>query len=277
MSFPSDPSRPVPSDPGRPGAPPLRKGPDTDRRSDGRSPGDLRPVTFHPGWAPHAEGSCLVAAGDTRILCTASVEEGVPRWREARGLGWVTAEYAMLPRATHTRNDRERTGARGRTQEIQRLIGRALRSVVDFSRLGPRTITVDCDVLQADGGTRTLAITGGWVALALACEDLVRAGRVEASPLVGGVAAVSVGVVDQRPLLDLAYAEDVRASVDMNVVATREGRLVEVQGTAEGEAFSRSELDALMDLALAGITTLGEAQREALARVARGDEVGFGR
>jgi ribonuclease PH len=236
-------------------------------RSEGRSPDAIRDMTLEVDWSPHAEGSCLVTAGSTRILCTASIEESVPRWREERGEGWVTAEYAMLPRATHTRNARERNGPRGRTQEIQRLIGRALRSVVDFQALGPRTITVDCDVLQADGGTRTAAITGGWVALFLACDSLVRAGAIPVHPLTGGVAAVSVGAVDGESLLDLDYSEDVRAQVDMNVVATHDGRLVEVQGTAEGDPFSRAVMDEMMNLALAGVVRLARVQREALQHV----------
>ncbi|TVP47582.1 MAG: ribonuclease PH [Gemmatimonadales bacterium] len=235
-------------------------------RYQDRSPDAIRDMSVEVDWSPHAEGSCLVTAGSTRILCTASVEETVPRWREERGEGWVTAEYAMLPRATHTRNSRERDGARGRTQEIQRLIGRALRSVVDFHALGPRTITVDCDVLQADGGTRTASITGGWVALFLACDSLMRAGAIRHHPLTGGVAAVSVGVVDGESLLDLDYAEDVRAQVDMNVVATHDGRLVEVQGTAEGDPFPRVAMDEMMDLALAGVVRLARVQREALQR-----------
>jgi ribonuclease PH len=233
-------------------------------RSDGRADDALRPLELELAWTPVAEGSCLVTAGSTRILCTASVEEELPRWRRGSGSGWVTAEYAMLPRATGTRTDRERGGARGRTQEIQRLIGRALRSVMDLDALGPRTIIVDCDVLQADGGTRTAAITGGWVALFLACDRLVREGVLEAHPVTGGVAAVSVGIVDGAPLLDLAYVEDVKAQVDLNVVATHDGRLVEVQGTAEGDPFARSELDALLDLALPGIARLARLQREAL-------------
>ena len=215
--------------------------------------------------APYAEGSCLIATGDTRVLCAASVTQGVERWREKSGAGWVTAEYALLPRSTHTRTSRERTGAKGRTQEIQRLIGRSLRSVTDMTRLGLYTITVDCDVLQADGGTRTAAITGAHVALSLACRWMLHEGIVERDPLVDAVAAVSVGVVDGAVLLDLDYAEDSRAQVDMNVVGTRSGALVEVQGTAEQEPFSRDQLDALLDLATAGLDTLFAAQARALA------------
>lgn len=224
----------------------------------------LRPLSLELGAVPYAEGSCLIAAGDTRVLCAASVAEEVPRWREASGAGWVTAEYGMLPRSTHTRTSRERTGARGRTQEIQRLIGRSLRAVTDLAGLGPRTITVDCDVLQADGGTRTAAITGGCVALVAACDHLVERGLLVANPVFDRVAAVSVGVVDGTPRLDLDYPEDSGAQVDMNVVATGAGGLVEVQGTAEGHPFTRAELDALLDLALGGIRTLLDAQHRAL-------------
>lgn len=233
-------------------------------RNDGRAPDQLRPIEFELGWMDHAEGSCLVQAGGTTILCTASVENRLPRWRQGGEAGWVTAEYAMLPRATHTRSGREREGARGRTQEIQRLIGRSLRSVVDLEGLGPRTITIDCDVLKADGGTRTAAITAGWIALFLACDRLVQDGVIPGHPLTGGVAAVSVGIVEGRPLLDLPYEEDVRAEVDLNVVATHDGRLVEVQGTAEGAPFSRADLDSMVDLALLGIGQLARLQRQAL-------------
>lgn len=229
-----------------------------------RAPDALRPLTLEPGWAPYPEGSCLIAAGHTRVLCTASVAETVPAWREASGKGWVTAEYGMLPRSTHTRRSRERDGIDGRTQEIQRLIGRSLRSVTDLAALGPRTITLDCDVLQADGGTRTAAITGAFVALALACRSLVDGGLLTASPLREGVAAVSVGIVDGVPSLDLDYRMDRDAQVDMNVVATASGRLVEVQGTAEGDPFTREEHDRLLDLALAGIERLLVIQNDAL-------------
>lgn len=228
----------------------------------------LRPVRIEPDPAPYAEGSCLIAFGHTRILCTASVEEGVPGWREGSGAGWVTAEYAMLPRSTESRVSRERTGARGRTQEIQRLIGRALRSVTDLAALGPRTVIVDCDVMQADGGTRTASVSGGCVALALACHRLVEEGAVERSPLRDLVGAVSVGLVESQALLDLDYREDLAAQVDMNVVATGEGRLVEVQGTAEGDPFARSELDDLLDLAQSGIEEIIARQREALGSAA---------
>jgi ribonuclease PH len=212
----------------------------------------------------HAEGSVLIKCGDTWVLCAASVEEKVPSFLEGKGLGWVTAEYGMLPRSTHTRSGRQ-TGGRG--QEIQRLIGRALRGVVDRRALGPRTITLDCDVLLADGGTRTASISGGWLALALAIDGLRRKNLVAADAGILGepLAAVSVGIVDGEPRLDLCYAEDARAEVDMNVVMTESGKLIEVQGTAEGAPFSRRELDALLDLAAAGIAELCRRQRAALA------------
>lgn len=233
--------------------------PRTDRRND-----QLRPLSMELDVAPYAEGSCIITAGNTRVLCTASVSEGVPPWRESSGLGWVTAEYAMLPRATHTRTRRERNGPGGRTQEIQRLIGRSLRSVTDMSALGPRTITVDCDVLQADAGTRTASITGACVALGLAGAWLIQEGRVERNPLREQVAAVSVGIIDGEPRLDLDYREDSSAQVDMNVVATQSGGLVEVQGTAEGDPFPRKDLDLLLDLAMSGIQELLAAQARVL-------------
>jgi len=233
-------------------------------RGDGRDLDELRPVSMEPGWAANAEGSCLISFGRTRVLCAASVEERVPAWRQASGKGWVTGEYAMLPRSTHTRTSREREGLRGRTQEIQRLIGRALRSVTDLDVLGPRTITVDCDVLQADGGTRTAAVTGGWVALFLACRRLVEEGVIPRNPVSEGVAAVSVGLVEGRSLLDLEYREDVAAQVDLNVVASASGGIVEVQGTAEGEPFQRDELDVLLDLALSGVRRLSRLQQAAV-------------
>ncbi|MFH8223005.1 ribonuclease PH [Streptomyces sp. NPDC018057] len=237
-------------------------------RTDGRTAEQLRPVTIERGWSKHAEGSVLVSFGDTRVLCTASVTEGVPRWRKGSGEGWVTAEYSMLPRATNTRGDRESVKGRigGRTHEISRLIGRSLRAVVDYKALGENTVVLDCDVLQADGGTRTAAITGAYVALADAItwaqgRKLVKAGR---RPLTGTVSAVSVGIVGGVPLLDLCYEEDVRADTDMNVVCTGDGRFVEVQGTAEAEPFARDELNALLDLAVAGCTDLAAIQRAAL-------------
>lgn len=238
-------------------------------RKNGRTAAELRELRLEPGASAYAEGSCLISTGETRVLCTASVQAGVPAWREGSGAGWVTAEYAMLPRATHTRSGRERDGLRGRTQEIQRLIGRALRSVIDLDALGEHTVIVDCDVLQADGGTRTAAVTGGWVALELAGRHLVRSGILSASPVREPVAAVSVGVWEGEPILDLDYPEDRDAEVDMNVVATSDGRLVEVQGTAEGDPFERDLMDRLMDLAVGGIRTLGEAQVRAVEAASR--------
>ena len=226
----------------------------------------LREVSVELDAVPVAEGSCLYSAGNTRVLCVASVEESVPAWREASGAGWVTAEYSMLPRSTHTRTRRERNGPKGRTQEIQRLIGRSLRAVVDLGALGPRTIIVDCDVLQADGGTRTASVTGGFLALALAVRDLQAKGLLEGKPLIENVAAVSVGLVDGQVRLDLDYALDSSADVDMNVVATGDGKLVEVQGTAEGTPFSRDQLDGMVDIAMEGIAGLVQVQREALSR-----------
>ena len=234
-------------------------------RHDGRRPDEGRPVTIEIGPSPYAEGSCLISTGHTRVLCTASVAEGVPPWRERSGAGWVTAEYAMLPRATHTRSGRERNGPKGRTQEIQRLIGRSLRSVTDLRALGKYTITVDCDVLQADGGTRTASITGACVALELATSWMMTEGLVDRSPARERVAAVSVGIVDRIPCLDLDYREDSSAQVDMNLVATESGGLVEVQGTAEGDPFPRRDLDHMIDLGMAGIETLLAVQARALS------------
>ena len=238
-------------------------------RADGRAPDELRTVTFERGWSAHAEGSALVSFGNTKVLCTASFTNGVPRWMTGKGRGWVTAEYAMLPRSTNTRNDRESVKGRigGRTHEISRLIGRSLRAVVDTKGLGENTIQIDCDVLQADGGTRTAAITGAYLALADAVEwarEQKFIGQ-KAKPLIDTVSAVSVGIIDGTPMLDLAYVEDVRAETDMNVVATGRGLFVEVQGTAEGAPFDRRELDALLDLALAGTTELTRLQVAALA------------
>ena len=226
----------------------------------------LRPVTIERGAAEYAEGSCLVAFGKTRILCTASVEKGVPGWRKGSGEGWLTAEYAMLPRATRTRTQRERAQLGGRTQEIQRLIGRSVRAMLDDFTFGEVTVRIDCDVLQADGGTRTAAITGAAVAVVDAFDTAVRNGLVAASPVRRRVAAVSVGVVDGEVRLDLDYDEDVRAGVDMNVVMSSEGRFVEVQGTGEHGTFDRAEVDRLLDAASAGIAELDRAQRAALAR-----------
>ena len=225
-------------------------------------------VTFTRGWLDHAEGSVLVEFGATRVLCAASVTEDVPRWRRGGGLGWVTAEYAMLPRATNTRSDRESVKGRlgGRTQEISRLVGRSLRACIDPKALGENTIIIDCDVLQADGGTRTAAITGGYVALADAVGHLRSRNRTKGDPLVRSVAAISVGIVDSQPKeLDLCYEEDVAAETDMNVVCTGDGRFVEVQGTAEREPFGREMLDRLLGLATAGCAELTRLQREALA------------
>ena len=226
----------------------------------------LRPLVLERHAAPYAEGSCLVAFGDTRVLCTASVEDQVPGWKRGRGEGWITAEYAMLPRATKTRTSRERGTLGGRTQEIQRLIGRSVRAMLDDFRFGELTVKVDCDVLQADGGTRTAAITGACVAVWDAFDALVRAGRLPHTPLKRRVAAVSVGVVDGEVRLDLDYEEDVRAEVDMNVVMSDAESFVEVQGTGERGTFDRRQLDALLDSAVAGIRDLDRAQREALAR-----------
>lgn len=235
----------------------------TGTRAGGREPLALRPVRLARGLQEFAEGSCLIEMGRTRVLCAATVEPGVPPWLKGTGQGWVTGEYSMLPRATLVRTPREVRSGRpsGRTQEIQRLIGRSLRAVTDLRALGERTVTVDCDVLVADGGTRTAAITGGWAALREALEALVARGDLAAPPLRDHVAAVSVGIVDGRVLLDLDYEEDVAASVDMNVVATGSGLLVEVQGTAEGDPFERAQLDRLLEAALAGIGRLVEEQR----------------
>lgn len=231
-------------------------------RPGGRANDELRVVRMQRGWQPHPAGSVLIEFGETRVLCAASVEREVPRWRRGSGLGWVTAEYAMLPSATNTRNQRESVKGKvgGRTQEISRLIGRALRPCVDLAALGENTIAIDCDVLVADGGTRTAAITGAYVALADAIHSLGKA-----SALVASVSAVSVGVIDGEPRLDLCYEEDVRAGTDMNVVVTGDGRFVEVQGTAEGVPFDRGELDALLDLAVGGCAALAGAQKAALA------------
>jgi ribonuclease PH len=235
-----------------------------DSRPGGRASDALRPITLERHVAPYAEGSCMVSFGNTRVLCAVSVEDGVPGWKKGKGEGWLTAEYAMLPRATHTRSPRERGQVGGRTQEIQRLIGRSVRAMLDDFAWGEYTLKVDCDVLQADGGTRTAAITGASVAVVDAFEWMVRTGRLKASPVKRRVAAVSVGVVDGRPVLDLEYAEDVRADVDANVVMASAERFVEVQGTGEHGTFARAELDTLLDLAHAGIRALDAAQAQAL-------------
>jgi ribonuclease PH len=236
-------------------------------RSYGRGPDDLRPTRIEPGFVASATGSVLITMGETRVICTASAEESVPRWMMGKGRGWVTAEYAMLPASTGQRKQRDVTRGRpdGRTVEIQRLIGRALRGVVDFEGLGERTIWIDCDVLTADGGTRCASITGGYVALALACARLVAEGKLERAPLNGSVAAVSSGIVGGVPLLDLDYSEDSTAEVDANVVMTGEGGLVEVQATAERTPLSRAHLDDLLVLAADGIALLREAQEAAIA------------
>jgi ribonuclease PH len=231
-------------------------------RPDGRRPDELRPITLELDFQKHAEGSVLWRQGNTWVLCSASVEEKVPPFVTPIGAGWVTAEYAMLPRSTHTRSGRS-PGGRG--QEIQRLVGRALRGAADRNALGPRTVTVDCDVLSADGGTRTASITGGWIALSLAVNRLRAAGKIVAPVLGEPLAAVSVGLVDGEPRLDLAYEEDAHADVDMNVVMTESGKLVEIQGTGEGRTFSRAELEAMLQLAHIGILQLCRRQREALA------------
>ena len=238
-------------------------------RHDGRADDQLRPLSFTPGIAPHAAGSVLIAAGNTRVICAASVEEGVPRWMKEQGVsgGWITSEYSMLPYSTLGRKARDIAKGKqdGRGVEIQRLIGRALRNTVDLDALGPRTLWVDCDVLQADGGTRTASITGGCVAIAMACRALVESGKVAHSPLRQLVAAVSVGMVANRPVLDLDYVEDKDAAVDFNLVLTEEGRFVEVQGAGEESTFSRDEFDALVALGARGVHDLIECQRAILS------------
>ena len=233
-----------------------------------RSPSELRPITFERGIAPYAEGSCLIIFGATRVLCTASVEEGVPGWKRGSGEGWLTAEYAMLPRATRTRTSRERAQLGGRTQEIQRLIGRSVRAMLDDFKFGEFTVKLDCDVLVADGGTRTAAITGASVAIVDAFDWMVTAGKLPKTPVKRRVAAVSVGIIDGEPRLDLDYEEDVRAEVDMNVVMSSEGKFVEVQGTGEHGTFDRAQLDQLIELAISGIRSLDEAQTSALQAIA---------
>jgi ribonuclease PH len=231
-------------------------------RSDGRSPDQLRAVKMTPGFMPYAEGSCLIEMGNTKVICTVTVDDGVPKWLHGKGMGWVTAEYSMLPRSSPERIQREVNKGRpsGRTQEIQRLVGRALRAVVDMGKLGEKTLWIDCDVLQADGGTRTASITGAYVALAQAIEGL----GLSKDVLIDTVAAISVGIVEGTPMLDLPYTEDRDAQVDMNIVMTGAGKLVEVQGTAEEGAFERSELDLLIDLATKGINELTQMQRDVL-------------
>ena len=238
------------------------------KRSGNRAADQLRPVRITRGYTIHAEGSVLIEFGDTKVLCTASVEEKVPPHKRGSGEGWVTAEYGMLPRATHTRGDREAARGKqsGRTQEIQRLIGRSLRAVFDLKKLGERTIALDCDVLQADGGTRTASITGAWVAAQDAVSKLLAEGRITETPITGSVAAISVGIVQGTPLLDLEYTEDSACDTDMNVVMTGAGHFVEVQGTAEGAAFTREEMDELLMLADKGIQQLVKLQQQSLAQ-----------
>lgn len=236
-------------------------------RPSGREADELRPVSFTPDFTRHAEGSVLAEFGDTRVLCTATIEDRVPPWMRGQGSGWVTGEYGMLPRSTHTRMQREAARGRqsGRTQEISRLIGRSLRAVVDLEALGERTITLDCDVLQADGGTRTAAISGAWLALALAIRRIEKTARFRRSPLHGQVAAVSVGICQGVPVLDLDYSEDSEAETDMNIVMNEAGRYIEVQGTAEGHAFTGEEFDAMLALARAGVDSIVALQAAALA------------
>ena len=237
-------------------------------RPSGRKPNQMRSVTFSTNYTAHAEGAVLTEFGATRVLCTASVEPKIPSFLKGRNQGWVTAEYGMLPRSTHTRNPREAARGKqsGRTLEIQRLIGRSLRAVVDLAALGDRTITLDCDVIQADGGTRTAAISGSYIALVLAVERLLKKGEMERNPIHGQVAAISVGIFQGKPVLDLDYEEDAEAETDMNVVMNEAGSFIEIQGTAEGHALLRSELEALLDMAAAGIKTLLAKQAEALKK-----------
>lgn len=236
-------------------------------RTDGRASDELRPALITPGFLPYAEGSVLIEMGNTRVICSASLEDRVPPFLRNSGQGWLTAEYSMLPRATQTRTAREigRGGPSGRTHEIQRLIGRSLRAVADMKAFGERTITIDCDVLQADGGTRTAAITGAYVAFALASNHLLKAGKITRPLATSQVAAISVGIVNNTPLLDLKYDEDSRADVDMNIVCTGDGRFIEVQGTAEREPFSRSQMDALVALGTRGIEALIDIQKEVIS------------
>ena len=235
------------------------------KRPDGRKPDELRPIQITRGFMVHAEGSALIEMGGTRIICTASVEERVPRFLYGKKSGWLTAEYAMLPRATHTRGQRETRGAKGRTQEIQRLIGRALRAVVNLKKLGERTLWIDCDVIQADGGTRTASISGAYVAVADAVAHLLRKGKIEEDPLLTSVAAVSVGIIGDLPMLDLCYAEDSAAEVDLNVVMTGQNGFVELQGTAEGDPFSQAQMLDMIALARAGIGQITEIQNSVLS------------
>ena len=236
------------------------------QRIDGRAPDQIRPVSMTPDYVDYPEGSVLIEMGKTRVLCNVSVQEGVPRWLEGKGKGWLTAEYAMLPRSTHTRTPRETRGLKGRTQEIRRLIGRALRMAVNLDLLGERTLLIDCDVLQADGGTRTASITGAFVATMIALQRLIGAGEVPANVVKSPIAAISVGMVNGEPLLDLCYEEDSKAEVDFNVVMTGEGKFIEVQGTGEAQPFTKQELDALLALAEQGIRELVIAQKKVLKK-----------
>ena len=237
-------------------------------RPSGRAPDQMRPITFTPDFTMHAEGSVLVAFGNTKVICTASIEDRQPRWLKDGDQGWVTAEYGMLPRSTHSRMGREaaRGGQGGRTMEIQRLIGRALRASIDLQKLGPRTVTLDCDVIQADGGTRTASISGAFVALSQALQRLRQVGDLDQDPVIGNVASVSVGIYDGVPILDLDYAEDSGAETDMNVVMDDQGRFIEVQGTAEGAPFSSAEMQAMLDLAHAGIDQIIASQNALLGK-----------
>jgi len=242
-------------------------------RVDGRSPDQLRPIKVTPGFMKHAEGSVLIEMGDTHVICTASVEERVPHFLMGKGQGWITAEYAMLPRSTHTRTQRETRGAKGRTQEIQRLIGRAIRGIADLKNLRERTIWIDCDVISADGGTRTASITGAYIAVALAIDRLDKRKKLKGPVLRDSLAAISVGIVDGEPCLDLCYGEDSSAEVDMNVVMTGDGRFVEVQGTAEGEPFDQDQLQSMLRLAEKGIVELTEIQKTTIEKAtAEGEE-----
>ena len=234
------------------------------QRVDGRRSDQLRPVSIERGFMKHAEGSALIKMGDTHVICTASVENRVPHFLRGKDTGWITAEYAMLPRSTHTRIQRETQGPKGRTQEIQRLIGRALRAVINLDKLGTRTLWIDCDVLQADGGTRTASISGAYVAVVDAIEKLKNEGEIEEDPLGDSVAAVSVGIIDNTPMLDLCYAEDATAEVDMNIVMTGQGNFVEVQGTAEGNPFTLDQMQHLITLAQTGISEIAQLQRDVL-------------
>ncbi|MFT5367260.1 MAG: ribonuclease PH [Candidatus Latescibacterota bacterium] len=235
------------------------------QRVDGRQPDQLRPLSIERGFMKHAEGSALIKMGDTHIICTASVEERVPPFLVGKKKGWVTSEYAMLPRATHTRSQRETQGAKGRTQEIQRLIGRALRAVVDLKALGERTLWIDCDVLQADGGTRTASISGAYVAVADALAQLKEKGKIKTNPLRNSIAAISVGILKDTPILDLCYAEDSNAEVDMNIVMTGDGNFVEVQGTAEGDPFNFEQMQQMIALGQKGIAEITEYQKAVIS------------